>query len=148
MLLVFASCILTGCTIPCGIYFRNLTGSVVRLQATLLDRCYFDKLPNAVNFYDTAQKSKTIIGNWKYQRLVTWVDSTGFFIDVPPKTSIDVADISNGLTLGTHSPMILLLAVRENKIDTVTTGYYTSVADKFKVKGGAFSKPVYYYDLK
>ena len=146
---VFVACLaLAGCTIPCEIYFRNLTTDNVRLRATLINRQYFKKLPNQVNFYETTENKKEIIGKWKYESLVTWVDATTFFIDVPPKMAIDVADISNGLVLGTKSPDVLLLALRPNSIDTLTTGDYMSVANKFKSEHRFLANPLYYYDLK
>jgi hypothetical protein len=137
-----------GCTIPCEIYFRNFSNETIKLQATLLDRNNFDKLPNRVSFYDSAKNKNHIYGDWKYQKLVTWIDSTTFFIEIPSKTIIDVKDISNGLTLGTMSPDIILIAVKSNGTDTITTGDYHSIADKFQQKKFLFAKPIYYYDLK
>lgn len=118
------------------------------MQATLVKRDYFYRLPNTVNFYDTALKKKAIYGQWKYQKLVTWTDSTHFFIDVPSNTIIDVANISNGLTLGSISPDIILVVTQTNNSDTLTTGDYPSVAAKFQQKNSIFGKPIYYYTLK
>ena len=145
----FIFCILlSGCTIPCEIFFRNLTNEPVVLNGKLVNRRYFDKLPNTVNFYDTAQKAKDIYGTWQYQRLVTWTDSVHFHIDIPAHMVIDVSDVSNGLTLGSKLPDVLLVVTSGGKADTITTGDYPSVAAKFKEKRSVFSKPVYYYDWK
>lgn len=138
----------TGCTIPCEIYFRNFSKETIKLQATLLNRNNFDKLPNKVSFYDSAKNKRRIYGDWKYQKLVTWIDSTTFFIDIPSKTIIDVGDISNGLILGTISPGVILIAFKTRGNDTITTGDYHSVAIKFQQKRSLFAKPIYYYDLK
>jgi len=139
---------LTGCTIPCNVFFRNLSNKIVGLKGKLVDRQYFDKLPNKVNFYDTAQNPKGMHGKWEYQQLVTWIDSTNFDIDIPPFSVINLADVSMGLTLGTTSPNVLLIVVSGTKADTLTTGDYLSLKAKFKEKYAAFSKPVYYYDIK
>ena len=67
---------------------------------------------------------------------------------MPSNTAIDVSDISDGVTLGTKSPDILLAAIQKNKIDTVTTGNYISVADKFKSEKKLLSRPIYFFDLQ
>lgn len=133
---------------PCDVFFRNLSNESVRLNGKLVDRWYFDKLPNKVDFYDTAQNSKQVYGNWKYQKLITWTDSTNFHIDIPPFCIIDVSDVSNGITLGTKSPDVLLVVSSSTKADTLTTGDYPSLAAKFQLKRAFFSKPVYYYSTK
>jgi hypothetical protein len=146
---IFLFCsLLLGCTIPCEIFFRNLSNETVRLDGKLNDRWYFDKLPNKVDFYDTTQNSKHIYGKWKFQKLITWTDSTNFHIDIPPYCIIDVGDISNGLTLGAKSPDVFLVTSSSIKTDTLTTGDYPSLTTKFHVKRAFFSKPIYYYDSK
>lgn len=77
------STLFTGCTIPCSVFFRNLSNKTVGLKGKLVDRLYFDKLPNKVNFYDTVLNPKVMDGKWKYQQLVTWIDSTSFDINIP-----------------------------------------------------------------
>jgi hypothetical protein len=140
--------LLSGCTIPALVYFRNYSDKKVRLQATLVNRSYFKKLPNLVDFYDTATKRKEYFGHWQSGILVTWVDSTTFYIDIPPATVINIADISKGLVLGARQPDVLLLLINGEKRDTLTTGDYLSLAKKFKSTGyGAFKTPVYYYDI-
>ncbi|MBC7421912.1 MAG: hypothetical protein H7334_00495 [Ferruginibacter sp.] len=140
--------VFTGCTIPCNVFFRNLSSKTVGLKGKLVDRQYFDKLPNKVNFYDTAQNLKDMHGKWKYQQLVTWVDSTSFDINIPPFSVINLADVSMGLTLGTTSPNVLLMVFSGTKADTLTTGDYLSLKAKFREKNAVFSKPIYYYDTK
>jgi hypothetical protein len=137
-----------GCTIPCDVFFRNLSNETVLLKGKLVDRWYFDKLPNKVDFYDTAQKLRQICGGWKYQKLITWTDSTNFHIDIPPYSIIDLGDVSRGLTLGARSPDVLLIVSSSIKADTLTTGDYPSLAAKFQVKRAFFSNPVYYFDKK
>jgi hypothetical protein len=147
-LLIFISIFLAGCTIPGKIFFRNYSKENVRLQATLVERRYFDKLPNKVNFYDTATKRKEYCGNWKYSGLVTWVDTTTFYINVPPFTVVDIADISRGLVLGARQPDIILLTIIDKKVDTLMTGEYFSFAKKFLYRGyGLIRPPIYYYDI-
>lgn len=136
-----------GCTIPAEIYFRNLSPNSVRLQASLVDRRRFDKLPNRVNFYDTSTKKRQFYGEWRTDALVTWVDTSTFYIDVPAYTVVDLADISRGLTLGAKQPDVILSMIVNNKTDTLTTGDYSSIVAKFKLRGyGLFKPPVYYYD--
>ena len=137
-----------GCTIPCDIFLKNLSNETVRLDGKLLNRWYFDKLPNTVDFYDTAQNPKQVFGKWKYQKLITWVDSTNFHIEIPPYCIIDLADVSNGLTLGAKSPDVFLVVSSRTKVDTLTTGDYPSLAAKFQVKRAFFSNPIYHYDIK
>ena len=137
-----------GCTIPCDVFFRNLSSETVRLNGKLVDRWHFDKLPNKVDCYDTAQRARHVYGEWKYQKLITWSDSTSFQIDIPPFCVIDVGDVSNGLTLGARSPDVFLVVSSSSKIDTLTTGDYQSLAAKFQVKKSFFSKPIYYYDVR
>jgi hypothetical protein len=146
---IFFICVqFIGCTIPCDIFFRNLSDEEVQLKGKLVDRKYFDKLPNRVNFYDTAHKSKQIYGELKFRKLITWIDSNRFHIDIPPHCVVDLSDVSNGLTLGTTSPNVLLIISRSTKVDTLTTGDYSSVVAKFRVKSAFLSKPIYYYDIK
>ena len=142
------STLFTGCTIPCSVFFRNLSNKTVGLKGKLVDRLYFDKLPNKVNFYDTAQNPKGIYGKWKYQQLVTWIDSTSFDINIPPFSVINLADVSMGLTLGSRSPNVLLIVFSGTKADTLTTGDYLSLKAKFREKYAVFSKPIYYYDTR
>ncbi len=142
------STLFTGCTIPCNVFFRNLSNKTVGLKGKLVDRRYFDKLPNKVNFYDTAQNPKDIYGKWKYQQLVTWTDSTSFNIGIPSFSVINLADISLGLPLGTTSPNVLLIVFSGTKADTLTTGDYLSLQAKFRKKYAVFSKPLYCYDTK
>lgn len=139
---------ITGCTIPCGIYFRNFTDQIVRLEAGLLKRSYFKKLPNTVDFYDLPVKQKEIDGVWRSQALVTWTDSVHFYIDLPAKTMINLADISNGLTLGSKSPDIILMATHDHQIDTVLTSAFPFSKTGFQLQRKLFSNPVYYYDLR
>lgn len=140
--------LLSGCTIPATVLFRNFSNKTVRLQATLVDRSRFDKLPNKVDFYDTATKKRQFYGDWQASSLVTYLDTTTFYIDVPAFTVVDVANVSNGLVLGARSPDVLLLMITGNKVDTLTTGYYPSLAEKFQSTGyGIFKNPVYYYDI-
>ncbi|MFT3681440.1 MAG: hypothetical protein QM791_14300 [Ferruginibacter sp.] len=146
--ILFTSTLFCGCVIPCNIFFRNFSDETVRLSGKISDRRRFDKLPNKVNFYAAAEKEKEMYGNWTSEHLINWFDSTSFYIDVPAKTVINIGDISNGLTLGTRSPDVLLIAVGNNKTDTVTTGDYPSVAAKFKATRPLFAKPDYYYDFK
>src|SRR4051812_45575951 len=108
---VLISIFLVGCTIPAEIFFRNFSNRKVRLQATLVDRFRFDKLPNKVNFYDTATKSRQYAGDWQSSRLVTWLDTATFYIDVPPFTILNLADISRGLVLGARQPDVVLLMI-------------------------------------
>jgi hypothetical protein len=140
-------CCFAGCTIPCNIYFINHSGETVRLKASLLNRERFNKLPNKVNFYDTAQKKRLFTGDWRTTQLVTWKDSVNFFIDVPAHTVIDIADISNGLTLGSKAPGILLVIEKNSTTDTILSGDYLSVSKKFAFKNSFFNKPSYSYSI-
>ena len=147
-LTIFVFLLLSGCTIPATVLFRNFSKETVRLQATLIDRHRFDKLPNKVDFYDTATKKRQYYGDWRTSSLVTYIDTNTFYIDVPAFTVVDVADISRGLVLGARSPDVLLLMITGNKVDTLTTGGYSSLAEKFHSTGyGLFKNPVYYYDI-
>lgn len=140
--------LLAGCTIPAHIYFRNYSNKSVQLRATLIDRRYFDKLPNKVNFYDTATMEKKYFGEWQYEGLVTWTDTTSFYINVPAYTLVNLADVSNGLTLGARQPDVLLVLITDHKVDTLITGDFFSVDKKFKsVPYGVFRDQVYYYDF-
>jgi hypothetical protein len=144
LLLIF----LSGCTIPATVLFRNFSDKMVTLQATLTDRRLFDKLPNKVSYYDTATKKRQLYGEWQASSLVTWVDTTTFYIDVPAFTVVNVADISGGLVLGTGGIDVQLLMLTDKKVDTLTTGDYHSLSKKFKSTGyGLFRNPVYYYDV-
>src|SRR5688572_20545909 len=96
-LFALVSIFLSGCTIPAEVFFRNFSNEKVRLHATLVERRYFDKLPNKVNFYDTAIKRRQFYGDWRSSGLVTWVDTSTFYIDVPAFTVVDVEDVSRGL---------------------------------------------------
>ena len=139
---------LSGCTIPATVLFRNYSKNKIRLQATLTDRRRFDKLPNKVDFYATSTKKRQFYAGWRSSGLVTWVDTTTFYIDVPAFTIIDVADVSRGLVLGARKPDVLLLMITENKVDTLTEGDYPSLVKKFQSTGyGLFRNPVYYYDI-
>lgn len=147
-LTILISIILCGCTIPVTVLFRNYSNNTVRLQASLIARSYFEKLPNKVHFYDTSKKKRQFYGDWEKSGLVTWVDPTTFYIDVPAFTVVDIADVSDGLTLGAREPYVLLLLIANNKVDTLTTGDYTSLIKKFKSNGlPLFKNPVYYYDI-
>ncbi len=147
LLLLIIIC-LAGCTIPAKIFFQNLSSEKVRLQCTLVDRRQFDKLPNKVDFFETTTMKKQTLGVWKARGFVAWLDTTTFYIDVPAHTGVDVADISRGLVVGARHPSVLLLLIAQGKIDTLTTGDYSSLAAKFKATGyGVFRSPVYYYNL-
>jgi hypothetical protein len=138
-----------GCTIPAEVFFRNFSNDTVRLRATLANRRFFDKLPNKVQLYDTAAKRREFYGTWKYNELVTWVDTSTFCIDIPAFTVINVADISRGLVLGAREPNVLLVMIKAGKADTIMKGDYLSLANAFKSTGyGLFKKPVYYYDVR
>jgi hypothetical protein len=142
------SIFLSGCTIPATVLFRSYSNGTVRLQATLVDRRRFEKLPNKVDFYDTSTKKPQFFGVWQASSLVTWVDTTTFYVDVPPFTVVDVADVSRGLVLGAGTPDVLLLMMKDKKVDTLTTGDYSFLAEKFQSTGyGLFRNPVYYYDI-
>ena len=144
----FICALFSGCTIPCDFFFRNLSNETALLKGRLVDRWRFDKLTNKVNFYETAQTSRKIYGEWKYQKLVIWTDSVSFEIDIPAYNIIDFSDVSRGLTLGAKSPDVLLIISSNTKIDTLSTGDYISLKEKFHVKGCFFSTPVYYYDQR
>jgi len=147
-LTILVSIFLFGCTIPATVLVRNYSNNKVRLQATLVDRSRFDKLPNKVDFYDTSTKKRQFYGDWRSSGLVTWVDTATFYIDVPAFTIVDVEDVSRGLVLGARKPDVLLLMITENKVDTLTKGDYPSLAKKFQTTGyGAFRNPLYYYDI-
>lgn len=138
-----------GCTIPGEIFFRNFSAKKVRLQATLTDRSRFSKLPNKVTFYDTATRQRQYYGNWQSNGLVTWVDTATFYVDVPAHTVINLADLSNGLILGSRAPEVLLLLIADSKTDTLMTGDYLSLANKFKSKGyNPLGTVKYYYDFR
>ena len=147
--LAVLTCILFfGCTIPAHMYFRNYSSKTVQLKATLIDRKYFSKLPNKVNFYDTSTREKQYYGELRYDGLVTWVDSTTLNVKVPPYTVIDLADVSNGLTLGARQPDVLLVLISDHKVDTLIVNDFLSVEKKFKsVPYGIFRDQVYYYDF-
>lgn len=147
-LLVFISFVLSGCVIPAEVFFRNFSNQTVRLQATLADRRLFKKLPNKVYFYDTATKKRQFYGDWRTNAFVSWVDTTTFYIDIPASTVINIADVSNGLALGSNQPDVLLLAITDNKRDTLTTGDYPSLAAKFKSnRYHPLGTAIYYYDF-
>lgn len=129
-LTIFICALFSGCTIPCDIFFRNLSNETVLLKGRLVDRWYFDKLPNKVNFYDTAQTSRKIYGEWKYQKLITWTDSVNFQINIPAYNIVDLSDVSRGLTLGAKSPDVLLIVSSNTKIDTLTNGDYRSLMSR------------------
>ena len=142
-----SSVFFAGCTIPAEILFRNYSNRKVMLDVSLADRKFFDRLPNKVNFYDTSASKHQFSGGWRASTFVTWVDSITFYLEVPPFTVVDVADISNGLTLGTKQPDVMLIMTTDHRADTLITGSYVSVAKKFKSTGyGLFKSPVYYYD--
>lgn len=146
-LILLASVFLAGCTIPAEVYFRNYSDKKTRLQASLVDRRLFDKLPNRITFYDTATKKHDLYGKWRLSTLVTWVDSTRFYVDIPAFTVINIEDISRGLTLGAKEPDIILTMTTDNKTDTLMTGEYFSIVKKFKERGyGIFRPAIYYYD--
>lgn len=148
-LLVLISFLLSGCIIPADVFFRNFSNQTVRLQATIVDRRQFEKLPNKVNFYDTSTKKRHFYGDWRTNALVRWVDTTTFYIDIPASTVINIADVSNGLTLGSRQPEVLLLLITDNNRDTLTTGDYSSLAAKFKSKGyNPLGTAIYYYDFR
>jgi hypothetical protein len=148
-LILLVAFLLAGCTIPAEVFFRNFSAKKVRLQATLIDRSRFDKLPNKVTFYDTATRKHLYYGNWRSNGLVTWVDTATFYVDVPAYTVINLADVSNGLTLGSRQPEVLLLLIADNKTDTLTTGDYPSLALKFTQKGyNPLGTVKYYYDFR
>lgn len=139
----------TGCVVPADVFFRNFSNETVRLQARLTDRRYFNKLPNRVDFYDTSEIKRKPYGRWKYNTLVTWVDTTTFYIDVPAATVVNIKDLSNGLILGSRQPDVLLLMTKGTKTDTLITGDYLSVDKKFKFTGYGMFKPArYYYDVR
>ena len=148
-LAILTSVLFFGCTIPAHMYFRNYSNKIVQLRATLIDRNYFEKLPNRVEFYDTATTEKDYYGKWRYRGLVSWIDSSTLYVNVPPYTDIDLADVSNGLTLGARQPDVILLLQSDNKTDTLLTDEFHSVFKKFKfVPYGIFRDPVFYYDFR
>ncbi len=139
----------TGCIIPADVFFRNFSGQQVRLQATLIDRRWFDKLPNKVSFYDTSKRKRQYYGDWRTTSFITWTDTTTFYIDVPAFTVINVADISNGFSLGGRKPDVVLTMIADNKTDTLTNRDYMSFYDKFKTKGyNPFGTANFYYDYR
>ncbi|MEJ8818574.1 hypothetical protein [Lacibacter sp. H407] len=148
-LLVLISFLLSGCIIPAEVFFRNFSNQTVRLHATLADRRLFKKLPNKVSFYDTSTTKRQFYGDWRTNAFVTWVDTTNFYIDIPASTVVNIADVSNGLALGSNQPDVLLLAITDNKIDTLTTGDYSSLAGKFKSnRYHPLGTAIYYYDFR
>jgi hypothetical protein len=147
-LILLTAFLFAGCIIPAKVFFRNFSNQKVRLQASLNDRRRFNKLPNRVTFYDTSTRKRQYYGNWRENGLVTWVDTATFYVDIPAYTVINIADISNGLTLGSKQPDVLLLLISDHKIDTLTKGDFPSLADKFKTKGyNPLGTAIYYYDF-
>ena len=137
-----------GCTIPAHVYFRNYSNKKVRLQATLVDRNHFDKVPNKVYFLDTSNEKGRYYGEQRSSSLVTWLDTITFYIDVPAYTVVNIADVSKGLVLGGVQPDVLLILIADNKVDTLTTGDFFSLDKKFQWTGyGVFRDPVFYYDI-
>lgn len=148
-LVLLIAIFLAGCQIPAEVYFRNFSNQTVRLRASLIDRHRFNKLPNKVTFYDTSTRKHQYYGDWQKNGLVTWVDTATFYVDVPAYTVINIADVSNGLTLGSREPDVLLLLIADNKTDTLTTGSYPSLAHKFIQKGyNPLGTVKYYYDFR
>src|SRR3569623_263855 len=82
-LILLVAFLLAGSTIPAEVFFRNFSAKQVRLQATLIDRSRFDKLPIKVTFYDTATRKHLYYGYWRSNGLVTWADTATFYVDVP-----------------------------------------------------------------
>lgn len=147
--LLLIAILFAGCTIPAELYFRNYSTATIRLQTTLIKRSYFNRLPNKLSFYDTATKRHQYYGVWRKQALVTWIDTTTFYIDVLPATVVDVKEISNGLVLGATQPDVLLLTIKEGKTDTLLKGDYLYLTTKFKCRPyGIFKPPIYYYDVR
>lgn len=148
-LILFIAFLFAGCTIPAEVFFRNFSSEKIRLQASLINRSRFNKLPNKVTFYDTSIKKRQYYGAWRANGLVTWVDTATFYVDVPAHTVINIADVSNGLTLGAKQPEVLLLMISDHKTDTLTKGDYPSLAHKFKRKGyNPIGTVKYYYDFR
>jgi hypothetical protein len=122
---------------------------MVTLRVSVLDRRQFKKLPNLVNFYDTAIKKADFYGKWKGQGLVTWIDTTTFRLDLPPFTVIDVGEISNGLLLGGKEPGILLLMTRHHEVDTLMTGDPAVLRRTFQwTPYNYFKTSKVYYDVR
>jgi hypothetical protein len=57
------------------------------------------------------------------KRKVIWVDTATFYIDVPAHRR-DEYTVSNGLTLGSKQPEVLLLLISDDKTDTLMKGDY------------------------
>ena len=141
--------LLSGCVIPAELFFRNKTGSVVKLHGQIMDRRYFDRLPNKATFYHFPEKEKDIYGEWKETNFITWVDTSNFFIDVPAKTIINLEDITDKFSLGLSFPKVLLIATTSNRTDTISKGYYADpVTTNFKVKRRFLGTYTYYYDFE
>jgi|SRR6185437_8300923 len=138
-----------GCTIPAEMFFRNFSPKKVRLQATLIDRSRFNKLPNQVTFYDTSTRKHQYYGKWQSNGLVTWVDTTTFYVDVPAYTVINLADVSNGMILGARQPEVVLLLITDSKTDTVMRDGFVSLAKHFKEEGyNPMGTVKFYYDFR
>jgi hypothetical protein len=120
----------------------------VRLQVKINDRFSHHKVPNRVSFYDIPLSGGGMHGAWRTQALVEWIDSTSFLIDIPGQTVINLKDVSRGLTKGTVSPGVFATVAYQGRVDTVMTGDYQSVTDRFKFKPAVFSEPIYYYDIE
>ena len=140
---------ISGCVIPAEMFFRNKSDSVVRLTGKLIDRRYFDRLPNKVSFYDLPEKEKQIYGEWRETKFVTWLDTTNFFIDVPIKTIIDLEDVTDNFSLGLAFPRVIVIATTKDKTDTLARGDYSDIfSSKFKEKRRFLGTSTFYYDFE
>lgn len=133
-----------GCEMPpLWVYFRNYSANTVKLSVTLIRKEDYPRLPNRVIFYDTASKRKNMCGERRYEQFVTWTDPLNFEIDIPPYTVIDVNDIAAGNRKIFNE---LLIASTPFKTDTLLSGIYFPISEKFHFRGG-FSKYKFYYDF-
>ena len=145
----FVLFLLSGCVIPVDMFFRNRSDTVVRIKGKLLTRKYFDRLPNRVSFYNFPSTKRNVCGVWQQDQLIQWIDTTEFFLDVPPNTIVDLENVTDRFALGLSFPKIILTAVTKDKIDTISKGYYdVPVTTKFKVQRRFLGTYTLYYDFE
>jgi hypothetical protein len=139
---------IVGCTKPCELYLRNFTNYSVKLQGKINNRRDHYKLPNSVYFYKTPITDKQMHGEWQSTELITWIDSINFFINIPAQSVIDLKDVSRGLVLGAVSPGVFITISYPAHLDTLMTGDYRSLKDKFRSQSSFLSDPIFYYDVQ
>lgn len=87
-------------------------------------------------------------GWWKKEKLVTWVDTANFYIDIPPYSVISLDEMDKHPGLYGQITGLILTINHDNKIDTVSYGAFGKVSTIMNERLKFGPHVIYWADFK